>query len=102
MSEYDRLTEVKYLRVRGFKAVRFCATIKALGINIFRITAAVKAGTQAIQTENMPKSSIKTLIFAFKKQISSFLVKFKNKLDRNEKNVDCLTLHRQKLLSNSL
>jgi hypothetical protein len=36
MSEYDRRTGVKHLRVRGLKAVRFCATIKALGVNIFR------------------------------------------------------------------
>jgi hypothetical protein len=27
MSEYDRKTGVKHLRVRGFKAVRFCATL---------------------------------------------------------------------------
>jgi hypothetical protein len=36
MSEYDRRTGVKRLRVRGLKAVRFCATLKALGINLFR------------------------------------------------------------------
>lgn len=36
MSEYDRRTGVKHLRVRGLKAVKFCATLKALGINIFR------------------------------------------------------------------
>jgi len=39
MSEYDRRTGVKHLRVRGFKAVRFCATLKAVGLNIFRATA---------------------------------------------------------------
>jgi len=39
MSEYDRRTGFKYLRVRGLKAVKFCATLKALGINIFRATA---------------------------------------------------------------
>jgi hypothetical protein len=39
MSSYDRLTGVKRLRVRGLKAVRFCATLKALGVNIFRATA---------------------------------------------------------------
>lgn len=36
MSEYDRRTGVKHLRVRGMKAVKFCATLKALGVNIFR------------------------------------------------------------------
>lgn len=39
MSEYDRRTGVKRLRVRGFKAVRFCATLKALGINLLRAAA---------------------------------------------------------------
>ena len=43
MSEYDRKTGVKNLRVRGMKAVRFCATLKAVGINIFRATAARNA-----------------------------------------------------------
>lgn len=36
MSEYDRKTGVKHLRVRGLKAVKFSATLKALGVNIFR------------------------------------------------------------------
>lgn len=38
MSEYSRRTGVKRLRVRGLKAVRFCATLKALAVNIFRAT----------------------------------------------------------------
>lgn len=40
MSEYDKRTGVKHLRVRGLKAVRYCATLKALGVNIFRAAAA--------------------------------------------------------------
>lgn len=39
MSEYDRRTGAKRLRVRGFKAVRFCATLKATGINFLRAVA---------------------------------------------------------------
>ena len=39
MSEYDKRTGIKHLRVRGFKAVRFRATLKAVGVNIFRATA---------------------------------------------------------------
>ena len=39
MSEYDRRTGVKHLRVRGLQAVRFCAILKAIGINLFRATA---------------------------------------------------------------
>ena len=43
MSQFDRLTGVKHLRVRGFKAVRFCATLKAAGVNILRATTVRKA-----------------------------------------------------------
>ena len=39
MSEYDRRTGVKHLRVRGLKAVKFFSTLKALGVNIFRAAA---------------------------------------------------------------
>jgi hypothetical protein len=39
MSEYDRTTGVKRVRVRGFPAVKYCATLKAIGVNLFRATA---------------------------------------------------------------
>ncbi|MBD3794185.1 MAG: transposase, partial [Campylobacterales bacterium] len=39
ISTYDRITGVKRLRVRGLQAVRFCAVLKAAGVNIFRATA---------------------------------------------------------------
>ncbi len=39
MFQFDRRTGVKHLRVRGMKAVRFCAFLKATGINIFRAAA---------------------------------------------------------------
>ncbi len=51
MSEYDRRTGSKRLRVRGLKAVKYCATLKALAVNIFRATvtrAARMAGQQAL------------------------------------------------------
>lgn len=38
ISEYDRRTGVKSLRFRGFESVRFCAVLKAVGINLFRAT----------------------------------------------------------------
>ncbi len=43
LSEYDRRTGVKQLRVRGLKAVCFRATLKALGINILRAAAVLAA-----------------------------------------------------------
>lgn len=36
MSEFDRRTGVKHLRVRGMKAVCFAVIMKAIGLNIFR------------------------------------------------------------------
>jgi hypothetical protein len=39
ISAYEARTGVKQLRVRGLEAVRFCATLKATGVNIFRATA---------------------------------------------------------------
>ena len=49
MSEYDRRTGVKHLRVRGLKPVRFCATLKALGVNIFRAAAVRLSRMMAVE-----------------------------------------------------
>jgi hypothetical protein len=38
-SALDRLTGVKQLRVRGMDAVRYCVTLKAAGVNLFRAVA---------------------------------------------------------------
>lgn len=43
MSEFNTRTGVKRLRVRGMKAVRFCAILKAIGTNIYRAAAVRKA-----------------------------------------------------------
>ena len=47
MSEYDRRTGVKRLRIRGFDAVRYAAILKATAVNIFRATAVRKAVSYA-------------------------------------------------------
>lgn len=51
MSEYDRRSGVKRLRVRGFKAVRYCAVLKAIGINLLR-AASVRKATNPEENEN--------------------------------------------------
>lgn len=43
MSQLDRRTRAKHLRVRGFKAVNFSIILKAVGINLLRATAARKS-----------------------------------------------------------
>jgi hypothetical protein len=47
MSEYDRRTGVKKLRVRGMKAVRFCARMKAAGLNLLRAARVRRARMKA-------------------------------------------------------
>jgi len=44
MSEFDRRTGVKHLRVRGMKAVCFAAVMKAIGLNILRASRYKKPG----------------------------------------------------------
>jgi len=39
MSQLDRKTGLKHLRVRGLAAVSFCATLKAAGLNLLRAAA---------------------------------------------------------------
>ena len=58
MSQYDRRTGVKHLRVRGFKAVRFCATLKAIGINLFRATAVQSRGGKTGDKTHQPAQSV--------------------------------------------
>ncbi len=72
MSAYDRLTGVKRLRVRGLKAVRFCASLKAVGVNLFRATAVRRASNRAAVTGPGPKSRLAQLIFLVKEQMQAF------------------------------
>ncbi len=47
MSQYDRRTGVKRLRVRGLAAVRFGARLKAAGLNLLRAAQVWQARTRA-------------------------------------------------------
>jgi len=72
MSEYDRLTGVKRLRVRGLKAVRFCATLKAVGVNLFRATAVRRARNRAGAPTPGSASGFSWLFSHIKEQVSTF------------------------------
>ena len=72
MSEFDRRTGVKRLRVRGFKAVRFYATLKALGLNILR-AAAVMAVILAESPENSQNQGQFCSVMIFKERFWSAL-----------------------------
>jgi hypothetical protein len=80
MSEFDRKTGVKHLRVRGLKAVRFCATLKATAINLFRATAVQKAINKAKGSEAGGESARIHAIFVFKERFFLFRTRLKRVL----------------------
>jgi len=67
MSQFDRRTGVKHLRVRGLKAVRLCAFLKATGINIFR-TAAFKRGKKGGDSPSRDLFSVLHILFQLVKE----------------------------------
>ncbi len=71
MSQFDRLTGVKRLRVRGLPAVRFCATLKATAVNIFR-AAAVRAARKSDNPAPLGTfSAIFRPVYVFKERLFS-------------------------------
>lgn len=70
MSDLDRLTNIKRLRVRGIKAVRRCATLKATGVNIFRATAVRAARKAATPAPFGIFSAILRPVYVFKERFS--------------------------------
>lgn len=58
MSQLDRRTGLKHLRVRGLKAVRFAATLKATAINILRAAACRKRRKMAKDPGSAPFAGI--------------------------------------------
>ena len=73
MSEFDRRTGVKKLRVRGMPAVRFYARMKATGLNILRAGAVRKARRKARRANGAPIGLVDTFIHAFKERIHQFI-----------------------------
>jgi hypothetical protein len=69
MSEFDRRTGVKKLRVRGMPAVRFYARMKATGLNILRAGAVRKARRKAQEANGASIGLVDTLVYAVKERI---------------------------------
>ena len=69
MSEFDRRTGVKKLRIRGMPAVRFCARMKATGLNILRAGAVRKARIKALRANGASIGLVDTFFHAFKERI---------------------------------
>jgi len=80
MSEYDRTTGVKRVRVRGFPAVRYCATLKAMGVNLFRATAVRNALKEKGEAPQPGDSLLHRVILVFKERIGEVWGKLKRLL----------------------
>jgi len=72
MSQYDRLTGVKRLRVRGLKSVRFCANLKGAGLNILRAAAVRIAQRKAKRLAKGPDLPTLTPLSFFKEQFGRY------------------------------
>jgi hypothetical protein len=88
ISELDRRTGVKRLRVRGFKAVRFSATLKAIGINLFRAAAVRRAANHDNADHNKAKSTLNHAIFFVKEHFERIINPLKNYFALNPNNID--------------
>ena len=73
MSQYDRLTGVKRLRVRGLKAVGFAAVMKAVAVNIARAVAAKRARQRAAGPNPSPAVAFAGLFSIVKERCGAIL-----------------------------
>jgi len=78
MSQLDRRTGVKRLRVRGFKAVRFSAILKAIGLNLFRAAAVRRAANHDNADPNNAKSALNNAFFFVKEHFKRVFCPLKN------------------------
>jgi hypothetical protein len=76
ISAYDTRTGVKQLRVRGLEAVRFCAILKAAGINIFRAAVVRRAFMEALEAIGGEKLGLCHVIFFFKERWATLWGRF--------------------------
>jgi hypothetical protein len=78
MSDLDRVTGIKHLRVRGMVAVRVAATLKATGLNIRRAAAFRCGKKQRRRTEGGRNSGDGTGMGTVKEQFCCFLADFRS------------------------
>ncbi len=75
MSYYDRKTGVKRLRVRGLKAVSFSATLKAIGVNLFRAAAFMNSEFGCKKPLKLAVPGLIDYIYNFKERFLSAAMK---------------------------
>jgi len=83
MSQLDRKTGLKHLRVRGLQAVSFCATLKAAGINIFRAVAFKNSENDENPTQKQSNLGLFDLIYVFKERSLSVITIFVDKANNS-------------------
>ena len=69
MSDLDRMTGLKHLRVRGMPQVRLAATLKATGLNILRAMTFKNRVKQQEKKQMRPKPSKNRLFNAIREQL---------------------------------
>jgi hypothetical protein len=88
MSQYDRKTGVKHLRVRGLSAVSFAAVLKAVGINILRATAFWNGKNEG---EQVLPTTFSTLLCAVKERLRFTLNAFRQYCNRQRLSIRFVT-----------
>ena len=73
MSEYDKLTGVKNLRVRRLKAVRYCAKMKAAGLNLLRAARVQRARAKAQAADRSLKGRMLLIFEVVKERFRRFM-----------------------------
>lgn len=86
MSEYNRRTGVKNLRVRGLEAVRFAAVMKAIGLNIRRAAVAQMASGGRKKLRPTSIWALIFVIFHLNEQIRGKTEKFRRRILKNQPN----------------
>ena len=77
MSQLDRKTGLKHLRVRGLRAISFCATLKAAGLNILRAAAFRNSQGNENLLLQQRNPGLFGLFSIFKEQVSALWADFK-------------------------
>jgi len=80
MSQLDRKTGLKHLRVRGLAAVSFCAALKAAGINILRAVTFRNSKIQGNPAPNQGDLGLFDLIYVFKERLTDTMSTFVDQL----------------------
>ena len=77
MSDLDRITGIKHLRVRGMPQVRLVATLKAAGLNIHRATMFRNRKKQPINGKNPPQTGQNHHVSVVKEHLKAVIGLFK-------------------------